>query len=80
MTSTPINTAPADGKASEWTPRQALMHALNLLNNSDHEITRCVIVLGHIDEEDESDTALVVATKNAYETVGMLSTALGAAT
>ncbi len=66
------------GKASEWTPREALLHALNLLNDPNRKISRCVIVLGDIDSEDESDTFCVVCTKNAYETVGMLATALNA--
>jgi len=68
-----------DGKASEWTVRQALTHALNLLNDPDREITRCVIVLGHVDGG-ESDTSLVVRTESAYETAGMLAEALGVVT
>lgn len=68
------------GKASEWTPLEALLHALNLLNDPDRKITRCIVVLGHIDEEDESDTSCVVCTKNAYETSGMMASALRATT
>lgn len=66
----------AKGKASGWTPRQAIMHALTRLDDDTAPVTRVLIIIGHIDDEDESETSMICATKNAYETMGMLVTAM----
>ncbi len=70
----------AKGKASAWTPRQAIMHALTKLDDDNEPVTRVLIIIGHIDDEDESETSMICATKNAYETMGMLVSAMKAET
>lgn len=76
MSDVPINfRRNTDGKASDWTPREALMHALVLLGD-EPDISRVVIILASVDEEEEATTHIVNCTKNALETRGVVASAM----
>lgn len=72
-----ITEAKADktGSARDWTVRDALIHALRLVDSGEFQANRCAIVLAIVKDDGVCETQSIFKSDTYFERIGILEEA-----